>query len=517
MRPNPLIPGFNPDPSITAVDGTYYLVTSTFEYLPGLPVYASRDLERWVQIGNVATRPGQIQVSRVPTGLGTYAPTIRHRDGVFYVIVTIMGDPRGCVLFTADDPAGPWSDGVGLEGVSGIDPDLAWDEDGTAYVTYSGLIMSGPDQGHHGIQQVAVDLRTGQALEPSRSLWSGTGLQFPEAPHLYHRGEFWYLLIAEGGTERGHAVSVARGSSPTGPFEGCPGNPVLSARSTARSVQATGHGDLLETPDGTVMVLLGTRPVGMMYKFSPLGRETFVTDVDWVNDWPAPRPVEPSPGAGVDETFDLRDPASLDDPGWLGVRALPRELASTDNRGLVLTADGNTLAAAHPRFVGRRQRHLTATVSTDVDVTAGAGGLAVRYDERHWYCLHAQAKSGKTTVTARACVAGLAQTWTVALGSPVVELRMEMSPPPVGLVAGAMNGDTVRLIAADDEQAVVLAELDGKLWSAEVCSSFTGRVIGLFAVQGEPAFRAWRYQGCDVQHDASSAPACPLHAAKAAS
>ena len=111
-RPNPLVPGFNPDPSVVLVDGTYYLATSTFEYLPGLPIYRSTDLVEWTHIGNVATRPEQVAVEDVPTGGGVWAPTIRHHDGVFYLIVTIAMSARGCVVFTATDPAGPWSDGI---------------------------------------------------------------------------------------------------------------------------------------------------------------------------------------------------------------------------------------------------------------------------------------------------------------------------------------------------------------------------------------------------------------------
>ena len=129
-RHNPMVPGFNPDPSVVRVDGAYYLVTSSFEYLPGLPVYRSADLVDWEHIGNVATREPQIGVADVPAGLGVWAPTIRHRDGKFHVIVTVNGG-RGCVLFTAVDPAGPWSEGLPL-GIDGIDPDLAWDDDGAA-------------------------------------------------------------------------------------------------------------------------------------------------------------------------------------------------------------------------------------------------------------------------------------------------------------------------------------------------------------------------------------------------
>ena len=117
MLPNPLVPGFNPDPSVVRADGAYYLVTSTFEYLPGIPVYRSTDLVSWTQIGNVATRPEQVGVAGAPTGGGVWAPTIRYRDGVFHVIVTIAMSPRGCVVFTATDPAGPWSDGTTIEGV----------------------------------------------------------------------------------------------------------------------------------------------------------------------------------------------------------------------------------------------------------------------------------------------------------------------------------------------------------------------------------------------------------------
>jgi len=161
--PNPLIPGFYPDPSVVKVGSDYYLATSTFEYLPGIPVFHSTDLVGWELIGHVVERPGQLASADVPTNGGAWAPTIRHRAGTFYVVVTdAMG--RGMLIFTATDPAGPWSDGTVVEGIHGIDPDLAWD-DGVAYVTYSGLdTTSGkPFRGHGGILQITVDLETGGA------------------------------------------------------------------------------------------------------------------------------------------------------------------------------------------------------------------------------------------------------------------------------------------------------------------------------------------------------------------
>src|SRR5690606_26324974 len=127
------------------------------------------------------------------------------------------------LLFTAENPAGPWSDPVVVPGTVGIDPDLAWDEDGTCYLTWCAF--------EGGIAQVTIDPTTGAVLSERRSLWSGTGMKAPEGPHLYRVGDWWYLLIAEGGTERGHSVSVARSRRPDGGFEPHPANPILTHRS----------------------------------------------------------------------------------------------------------------------------------------------------------------------------------------------------------------------------------------------------------------------------------------------
>ncbi|MGY1808640.1 family 43 glycosylhydrolase [Blastococcus sp. SYSU D00669] len=486
---NPLVPGFHPDPSIVGVDGTYYLVTSSFEYLPGLPVYRSTDLATWAHIGNVATRPAQVELDRVPTPGGVWAPTIRYRDGVFFVIVTVMLGGRGCVVFTATDPAGPWSDGTPVPAVDGIDPDLAWDDDGTAYVTYA--------KHPHAIRQVRVDLATGEALEEPRALWAGSGRYSPEGPHLHRRGGNWYLLAAEGGTDRGHAVTVARGPSPEGPWESSPGNPVLTAAGTGSPVQNTGHADLVDTTDGgTAMVHLGVRPVGLAQGFSPLGRETFLTAVDWVDGWPVARLPEPAPGPGVEEAFDLADAAALDDPGWLAVRRTPAEIGRPTADGLAVTADGTGLDGPRPSFVGRRQRHLRATVSTTVDAARGTGGLASRCAEDHWFAIEA-APDG--TVTARARLAGIEQTWQAALPAGPVELRMEMTPPPADFSAGAVGGDRIRLLAVSGGEVVVLTELDGRYWTFEVAKSFTGRVVGMHATDGTVTFSDFRYRGSDTE------------------
>ncbi|MFG3026155.1 glycoside hydrolase family 43 protein [Streptomyces sp. NPDC048254] len=494
ILPNPTIPGFHPDPSITRVGDDYYLTCSSFEYLPGLPLFHSRDLVHWEQIGNVVTRPGQLAVEKVPTLGGAWAPTIRFHDGRFWLVVTdAMG--RGSLIFTADRAEGPWSDGIVMQGVSGIDPDLAWDSDGTCFVTYSGLQLDGDRAGEHlGIQQVRMDLETGQALEEPRSLWSGTGLMFPEAPHLYEIDGTWYLLIAEGGTERGHAVSIARGSRPDGPFEGCPANPVLSARSTARPVQNTGHADLVRTPDGGwALILLGMRPGGLTRAFSAMGRETFSTALEWVDGWPVVRPVELTPPTGPVIRHDDFTGTELG-PEWLSIRTPAADWSSLAERPghLVVHADGSAMDDPRPRFVGRRQQHRSAVFAVRVDSTDGVGGLSLRIDERHHYDIEV----GAGIARARARVGGLCQTWEqpVPPGPVTVQIKTE---PVSGMGLDALGPDLVRLSADSGTGPVELAVLDGRYVSAETSASFTGRVVGMYAAEGTVAFDKFAYRGED--------------------
>lgn len=497
---NPLLNGFHPDPSVVKVGDEWFLATSTFEYLPGIPIHRSRDFETWELIGHVATRPGQLGVATVPTAGGAWAPTIRHRDGLFHLVVTdAMG--RGMLHFTAEDAAGPWSDGDvllvqdGSESIAGIDPDIVWDAEGACYITFSGLLLSGdldPNAPTHlGIQQVKVDLETHRALEEPRSLWSGTGLMFPEAPHVYEIDGAWYLLIAEGGTERGHSASVARASSPEGPFEGAPGNPLVSARSTPRPIQNTGHGDLVEGPGGQwLCVLLGVRPRSGTRAFSALGRETFVSPVTWEDGWPAIAPValKPRPGTRVEVSFD----APLD-AEWIAVRRLPQEVSRIEDGRLVLAADGSTLAEPQPVFVGRRQEHLTNEVTVTVDVSAGVGGLAVRYDER----FHVGIEAGDGRIVARAELGGLRQEWSRPFAGEVLDLHIASRPPAAAGGGMVSTSDVFHLGATVDGERVELAQVDGRFLSSEVTESFTGRVIGVYAVTGVVSFHRWIAEGDD--------------------
>ncbi len=489
--PNPLIPGFNPDPSIVRVGEDYYLATSTFEYLPGLPIYHSRDLVTWTHVANVAVRDEQLGVVNAPTNLGVWAPTIRFHDGLFHLIVTDTAG-RGTCIFTATDPAGDWSDGVVVE-LEGIDPDLAWDEHGNAYVTYSGLVLSGPDIGtHRGIEQILVDVATGQVLEPKRSLWSGDGGMFPEAPHLYHVEDTWYLMVAEGGTERGHSISIARSDSPRGPFTSCPSNPLVTARGTARPVQCTGHGDLFQAHDGEwYVVMLGTRPRGMVRSFSALGRETFISPARWTADgWLEIDPVELNPRASFGWSEDFDGPLG---PEWVGVRRRPDQLADLDSRPgwLTLTGEGEGMAAFRPVFVGHRQQHQTCEIRAVVDASEGVGGLAVRYDED----FHYEVEVGGGRVTARAVVPGFVRESSVPAPETPITLVLS-SAPPRSEGMGHVSSDMVSLgFLGTDGEITVMEEVDARYLSNEVAGSFTGRVFGVYAVSGAVAFDRIDYRG----------------------
>jgi beta-xylosidase len=272
MSTNPILPGFHPDPTICRVGGEYFLATSTFEYFPGVPVYRSDDLLNWELIGNVLNRDSQLHLPRGASGAsrGIYAGTLRHHDGVFWMVTTNVDEiQRGHLIVHASDPRGPWSDPVYAHGTIGIDPDLAWDAEGTCYLTWKDAIGD-------CIAQARIDPTTGELLEEPRTLTKGTGLAHPEGPHVIRRGDWWYLVTAEGGTHTGHVVNVARAHSIEGPFEPRPAGPILTHRSTTDPVQATGHADLVERSDGSwALVHLGIRQRGSFPRWHVNGRETW--------------------------------------------------------------------------------------------------------------------------------------------------------------------------------------------------------------------------------------------------
>ncbi|HCS60395.1 MAG TPA: glycoside hydrolase family 43 protein [Microbacterium sp.] len=405
---NPLLPGCYPDPSVCRVGDDYYLVTSTFEYLPGLPVLHSRDLVHWETVGHAVDRADMLDFAGIRSSGGLYAPTIRHDGERFWIVCTLV-DPTdatrgGNFLITAADPAGPWSDPIWLD-VDGIDPSVAFGEDGRIWM--HGTRLAREPQWHH---QTEIWVReysgTEQALVGAEHvIWRGAvnGAVWAEAPHLYRIDGRWYLIAAEGGTEFHHAVSVARADDVTGPYEGNRANPVFSHRHLGRGVRVigAGHADIVEAQDGSwYAVMLAMRAEdGSHY---PLGRETFLCPVAWEEGWPVfapgygvlPESIE-VPWAGDDVAAGTWQPddrrsgsVASDDLRWTSLRELPEEIAVAQSDGTwQLAVRAESLAdAGTVAFLGVRQQHADVDVTGVLDMSALAEGettgLVVRQSER---------------------------------------------------------------------------------------------------------------------------------------
>ncbi|KAB8194085.1 family 43 glycosylhydrolase [Nonomuraea phyllanthi] len=276
---NPVLPGCHPDPSVCRVGEDFYLVTSSFAYHPGIPLFHSRDLVRWTQLTHVLDRPG-LPLDGLDTSDGIWAPTIRHHDGTFYVVSTLARNRRGELTFvvTADDPAGPWSDPVPLE-AEGIDPSLFFDDDGRCWLT---ACRDAPEDGPGELWMRELDLDRLKLVGPTHVLWRGAVRgAWVEAPHLYKRDGVYHLIAAEGGTESNHSVTAARAGAVTGPYVTDPRSPLLTHRhrDPGEPIQNVGHVDLVDTPDGeTWAVALGVRPIEGTHT---LGREVFLVPVTW--------------------------------------------------------------------------------------------------------------------------------------------------------------------------------------------------------------------------------------------
>lgn len=475
----PIVAGFHPDPSICRVGDTYYLANSSFEYVPGVPIRRSTDLVSWELVGHALTRPGQLPPGDGAANTGIYAPTLRHHEGRFHLVTTnILEADRGHLIVTAEDPAGPWSDPVHVRGTAGIDPDLCWDDAGVCHLTWASFSPA-----LSGIASVPIDPATGAMLGEPRLLWNGTGLAAPEGPHLYRVGGWWYLLLAEGGTERGHAVTVARARTLEGPFEPAPANPILSHRSTTHPVQNTGHADLVECADGSwAMVYLGVRPRGKTPQFHVNGRETFLAGVDWVDGWPVVAedrfPVEPA-----DHSFTDGFATAGLHPRWVAPGAGPETFTRWAGPGELVLDQGR------PLLTRALDEHWTAVAR--LDVSRGTARFLARIDDRHWYGLTADGSA----VTATLVIGPARHTvTTVAAGSPV-SLRIRALRPAVsGPFREAAEPDLVELsVLGDDGRAEVLGSFGGRYLSTEVAAGFTGRMVGVEAVGGTVTLHEFRY------------------------
>lgn len=500
---NPIVPGFAADPSVCKAGEDYYMVHSTFEYLPGLPILHSRDLVNWEIIGHAIHRKEQMEFSGMNCSDGLYAPTIRYHDGIFYVVCTSVG-ADGNFYVTATDPAGPWSDPIRVK-QGGIDPSLLFDRDGKVYFTSNGW----EEKGCHTIayiQQSEIDIATGELLTEPVRISYGTGGRCLEAPHLYHIGDWYYLVCAEGGTDLRHMVTVFRSKSPWGLFESHPDNPILTARDENRPpLSGTGHGELIADQEGKYwMAFLCYRTIG---KYHHLGRETGLVPIEWENDWPVV-PGGKSPDLIV-ECPDRKGPEALlpayveevDEfakcqkltQKWNFVREFFDDYVLNEN-GLCINGNEFTLdELATPAWIGRRQQHFvmrcTASVCADVQRENEFAGLSVVCSNRAWYAVGISMREGKRAVVLQKRVEDM---WMESV--QILPDHLQVAGCPVTLYVDA-DEQNYRFGYVQDGAKCQVGSGMAKLLSTEVNWGFTGVFVGMYTVGTMAAYRWFRYEG----------------------
>lgn len=497
---NPVLAGYYPDPSVTRVGEDYYLVNSSFAHFPGLPVFHSRNLVDWVQIGNAISRPGQLDFSGRQVSEAIFAPDISFHDGTFYIVTTCVGC-KGNFVMTSHDPAGPWSAPTWLP-FEGIDPSIYWEAD-RAFIVNNRAPAGGPRyDGHRAIWLQEFDWRAGKMVGESTQLVDG-GVDITqkpswiEGPHIFKRDGFYYLTAAEGGTGPRHSEVIFRARNVRGPYEPYAGNPILTQRDLPKvrphPVTSAGHAKLVETQTGAWWAtFLATRP----YRGddSNIGRETFLLPVSWRDGWPVilhhgksiplinPRPRLPAdlgrkrPTNGPFADAEEFEGAALG-PQWIGIRT-PKSPIYAIRQGALILDPGAPLGdlASAPTFIGRRQQHHDFSVSTTMryaPATEGArAGLAAVQNDRSFVFFGITLAGGKTVVALT--VRDKADRDTIIATAPVT------TSAPVTLTIRQRGAAMAFEFAANGRRHTLRRDFDAGLLSTRRAGGFVGTVIGLY-------------------------------------
>ena len=506
---NPVIAGFHPDPSVIRVGDDFYLVNSTFGYFPGLPVFHSRDLVSWTQIGNAIDRPDQIDYGdRDELTRGLFAATLSHHAGTFYIANTCFYCDGGNFIVTAADPAGPWSDPVWL-GFSGIDPSLFFDDDGRAWMVNND-VPDGPLRydGHRAIWLQEFDPVARKMIGPRTVLVDGgadpaSRPEHIEGPHLFRHDGWYYLTAAEGGTGEQHAQMVWRSRQVTGPYQAWAGNPTLTQRDLdpARPdpVTSAGHAQFVRLQDGSWWsVFLATRPYrGNQYN---LGRETFLLPVTWQDGWPRilargepipavlPRPALPAGTAALPTSGPIRWTERFQGdhlpPQWMTIHPPTQAWYRTGRDGLRI-APATTRLHEHgdgrggqPAYLAHRLQHHRATFSTTIAPWAPAegelAGLALLQNERHHYVAGITRDAQGLALVLDRRIGGqgerVARIPLASLDAPVA-VRFTLDAPRLD-VAYALAPGRWQPLASD---------LDASVLTPDVAGGFIGNTFGPYA------------------------------------
>jgi xylan 1,4-beta-xylosidase len=392
---NPILPGFNPDPSILRFGDTYYIATSTFEWFPGVQIHASKDLANWNLVGRPLDRKAQLDMRGNPDSGGIWAPCLTHDGEKFWLVYTDMKRREGSYkdghnyIVTASRIEGPWSDPVYVNS-SGFDPSLFHDDDGRKWFVNMLWDYRGRPRKFAGIALQEFDPEAGKLTGKRTNIFRGTDLDLTEGPHLYKRtgkhGTWYYLITAEGGTGYSHAVTMARSRQIDGPYEVHPLEHIITSKDAPHNpLQRAGHADFVETPDGRVyMVHLMSRPDAN--RRSVLGRETSIEEMEWRDDdwlWLKAGGSEPQLQVEVPGTFD-------EDAFWAEKRysfeaGLPKDfqwLRTPEPERIFAVVDGKLRLFGRESIGSNFEQALVARRQTTVDYYAETEVDFAPHDER---------------------------------------------------------------------------------------------------------------------------------------
>jgi xylan 1,4-beta-xylosidase len=526
---NPILSGFYPDPSIVKVGTDYYLVNSTFAYFPGIPVFHSKDLKNWKQIGNVIDRPSQMDFMGDRATRGLFAPAINYHKGLFYITCTQI-DHKGNFVMTAKNPAGPWSNPYWLPQVQGIDPSLFFDED-KAYIVYNG---DAPDNkptysGHRTIRTFEFDPVENKVKGENHILVNG-GVDITkkpvwiEGPHIMKVGAWYYLYAAEGGTSVNHSEVVFRSKAALGPYVPYENNPILTQRGLPEDrknpITSAGHAEFVVGPDGqTYAVFLAVRPYEGNYYNT--GRETFLAPVKWQNEWPVINPdfkeiqyqytvnyperkQANTPPQSGNFSYTNRFEQGLD-KSFLFLRTHDSTWYSTSPKsGLTMKLKPETcIERGHPAFIAKRQQHMACTAATSLKFTATKSGekagLMAFQDETHFYFICKSIDSAGQSVIQ--LFKGANQNKTMDLLAQTVLSKKDQDVRLRILADGANYSFEYAL--AKGAWNNLKKNVDGKYLSTQVAGGFIGSLFAFYATSSgasttnSATFRSFDYVGAD--------------------
>lgn len=412
MITNPILRGFNPDPSIVRVNDDYYIATSTFEWFPGVQIHHSKDLVHWQLITRVLTRRTQLDMIGVPDSCGVWAPCLSYDNGIFYLVFSNVKSFDGVwkdtpnYLVTTNDILGEWSDPIFLN-ASGFDGSLFHDDDGRKWYT-SMLVDHRKGKFFGGILLQEYDPILNKLIDKPKPIFHGTKLGLTEGPHLYKKDNYYYLVLAEGGTEYGHTLTMCRSKNIDGLYEVHPNNPFLTSRNNPNLVlQKAGHGDFVQTKNGEwYIVFLVGRPLSKLGRCIT-GRETAIQKVTWNTDeWPVlssggNEPLVEIESPGLPEfLFDVEPERDDFNSKKLNIHFQSLRLPATDEWMSLLERPGflrikgrESLSSFHYQsMLARRVQHHHVEVSTCLEFAPEyfqqMAGLVCYYNTSHYHYLH---------------------------------------------------------------------------------------------------------------------------------